>query len=151
MSGGLWTEIDNKNIGKPLFISTVARRTKPYLPDGSRMTTSFDIAIFNNPDGFSLPLVRVLISEELPTYVMPEIHEIMSELAQEFKSEEFNDILAYFYDEGFIIQYSSERDIWHGLKKLNLIYVTDMEEHLADRITQATTQRLSKQIKQTKK
>jgi hypothetical protein len=148
---GRRTKVLNEKIGKTLFISTVARRTKPYLPDGSRMNTSLDIAIFNNRNGFSLPLVRVLISEDLPQYVMPEIHEIVSEMAQEFKSEEFNDILAYFYAEGFIIQYSSERDLWHGLKKLNLIYVTDMEEHLADRITKATTQRMSKQMKQSKK
>lgn len=147
MVNGQKSKVDNKKIGKTLFVSTVARRTRPYLPSGGRMYTSFDIAIFNNPNGFSSPLVRVLISEDLPQYVMPEIHGIITQLAQELDSEDFDSIEEAFLGHGFIFQSSSSRDIWHGFKKLNLIYVIDMEQKLADALTQATVNRATEQMK----
>jgi len=147
MVNGQKSKVVNKKIGKTLFVSTVARRTRPILPSGGRMYTSFDIAIFNNPNGFSSPLVRVFISEDLPKYVMPEIHQIISQLAQELNSEDLNDIEEAFLSSGFIFQTSSSRDIWHGFKKLNLIYVIDMEQRLADAITQSTVNRATEQMK----
>jgi hypothetical protein len=129
MSGGLWTEIDNKNVGKSFYLSSVPRRTKALLPNGQHMYTSLDIAIFDKKNGYGLPLVRILFSEQMLDWALPQIHEIISGFVKKLKSDEdvagaiLNDFEAY----GCVYQSSSIKDIWHGLKKLNVIYILEFK------------------------
>ena len=145
---GLAAKVQNKNINQIISVSTVPRKQKAFLPDNSPFVMSFDIGLFPESTKVGMPYARIFISEEMPQYVLPEVHQLMIELAQNLKSTDIDSILNEMTKTGFILQFASMRDPWHGFKKLNNVFVIDMRQELADLVTARATKRLAKKMKQ---
>ena len=143
MSGGLASQVINDKTGEGVSVSTVARRVKSILPSGQIMITSFDIVFVLGDKIMALPIARVFIGDDCPQYVLPEIHQLMVQIAEEAKSLDHGAFEECCTAYGLVCEFGSMRDPWHKFKKLNQIFVTDMTPVLADSIVEHAAKRLA--------